>query len=365
MGEWSIYSKAGQVKAAIKKLEYNGEFMGERSVTATLYSPTPINLEVGDYLTYRTEVFSIDYDPSVLKQARRDTYGQGFVYDSVKFNSRQMELVHCKFLDYVMYDNQVHYSSLPTFSFYCETITNLTERIQANLNRLYTGGNGWTITVHPENVSVGRINIDIDGATCWDALALISTKFKSTFVIRGRTIEVAPTTNVLEGMFQYGKGNGLRSIARTSDAGQKIVTRLRAMGNTTNMPLNYYRNKNMYIYAPITEYLGPYYDVSLGADIHTTLQFNNCFGVRVNNQDRQYKCMVSLDKSLWVHAIFTANTGEVGYSVCTVSLYESNTREQVTQFLHQLETDTYTRLYFKSGVDKDKWPSAYKEYTGV
>lgn len=364
MGEWNIYDSSSQVKAAVKKLEYNGEFMGERSITATLYSPSPINLEVGDYLTYRNEVFSIDYDPSVLKQARNNTYGQGYVYDSVKFNSRQMELVYCKFLDYVIADNQVHYSSLPNFAFYCETIRDLTDRIQANLNRLYTGGTAWTITVHSENVNVSRINIDVNGASCWDALALVAEKFQSTFVIRGRNIVVAPSTDILTGLFQYGKGNGLRSIARTTDPSQGIVTRLRAMGNTTNMPLNYYRNKDMYVYAPITEVLGPY---ETSADIHTTYDFNNCFTVHYPStaSDVLYRTKVSLDKTNWAPAIFSANPAWVGYSVASVMQLPGYDPVQYAAFMQQLNTGTYTKLYFESGISKDKWPSSYKEYTGT
>lgn len=363
MGEWNIYDSSSQVKATVKRLEYNGEFMGERSVTATLYSPSPIDLSVGDYLTYRNEVFSIDYDPSILKQARNNTYGQGYVYDSVKFNSRQMELVYCKFLDYVIADNQVHYSSLPNFSFYCETITNLTERIQANLNRLYTGGKAWTITVNAQNVHVGRINIDVQGMTCWDALGLIASKFESTFVIRGRNIVVAPSTDILTGLFQYGKGNGLRSIARTSDPSQGVVTRLRAMGNTTNMPYNYYRNKDMYVYAPITEVLGPY---ETSADIHTTFDFNNCFTVKAaTSAENQYRTKVSLDKVNWATALFSANAAWVGYSVASVLQLSGYDPTQYAAFMQQLNTGTYTKLYFESGISKDKWPSQYKEYTGT
>ncbi len=365
MGEWSIYGEDGQVKATVKKREYNGEFMGERSITATLYSPSPINLSVGDYLTYRNEVFSIDYDPSILKQSRNNTYGQGYVYDSVKFSSRQMELVHCKFLDYVIADNQVHYSSLPTFSFYCETITALTERIQANLNRLYTGANAWTITVNAHNVHVGRINIDVQGMTCWDALGLIADKFKSTFIIRGRSIEVAPSTDILPGIFQYGKDKGLRSILKTSDPSQGIVTRLRAMGNTTNMPHNWYYNKDIYLYAPITEVIGPH-ELTGGADIHTTYDFNSCFTVRVDTSSGEiYRTKVSLDKVNWAPCWFTANPGWVGYSVASVMKLPGYDPDAFSVFMEQLSSGLYNKLYFKTGLSKDKWPSAYKEYTGT
>ena len=40
------------------------------------------------------------------KQARPDTYGEGFVYDSVKFNALQDELARAEFLDV---DNTFHF----------------------------------------------------------------------------------------------------------------------------------------------------------------------------------------------------------------------------------------------------------------
>ena len=57
--------------------------MGACSVNITVTSPTPIDFTVGDYLIYRGERFEINYDPTELKQASKNTYGEAFKYENV------------------------------------------------------------------------------------------------------------------------------------------------------------------------------------------------------------------------------------------------------------------------------------------
>lgn len=241
MGRFIIYSKDGQTQRCIaEKLEYNGEFMGACSVNITVTSPTPIDFEVGDYLTYREERFEINYDPTELKQAAKNTYGEAFKYENVVFNSLADELTRCEFLDYVKEDNLIHYSSLPTFSFYAENINALAERIQVNLDRIYKGEQKWTVAVHSEYVNDANKSISISNINVWDALALANSEFNANFIIRGRTITIGTAGIAVGSMFGYGKGKGLYSIQKTADSSQKIITRLRAYGSTRNLPTNYY-----------------------------------------------------------------------------------------------------------------------------
>ena len=266
MGRFIIYSKDGQTQRCVaNKLEYNGEFMGACSVNITVTSPTPINFTVGDYLIYRGERFEINYDPTELKQASKNTYGEAFKYENVVFNSLADELTRCEFLDYVKEDNLIHYSSLPTFSFYAESINALAERIQVNLDRIYKGEQKWTVTVHPEYVNETNKSISISSINVWDALALVNSEFKANFIIRGRTITIGTAGIAVGNMFGYGKGKGLYSIQKTADSSQKIITRLRAYGGTKNLPYNYYTTYG----SPIVE--APIEDVSYGYDPNTHL----------------------------------------------------------------------------------------------
>ena len=238
---WKVYDKTGQtVRCEIQKLEYNGTWMGECFVSATINSPIPIDFSIGDYLEYRNERFEINYDPSALKKNAIRTYGESFVYDSVKFNNLADELTRCDFLDYVKNDNNIHFTSLPKFSFYASSVQDLADRIQVNLDRIYTGDKRWTVEVHPEYVSKTDVNISVDNIKVWDALGLVNSQFKANFIIRGRVVTIGTAGIAVDNVFMYGKGKGLYEIQRTAESDQQIITRLRAYGSTRNLPNRYY-----------------------------------------------------------------------------------------------------------------------------
>lgn len=238
---WNIYDKTGNdIRCTIKALEYSGTWMGAGFVTSTIKSEEPIPFEIGDYLIYRGEKFEINYDPTALKKATRRTSGEAFVYDSVKFNNASDELTRCDFLDFVKHDNQVHFTSLPKFSFFASSVQDLADRVQVNLDRIYTGDKKWTVIVHPEHVNTTNVNIDIDNIKVWGAVELFNSKFGATLIIRGRTITVGTAGIAVDGIFAYGRGNGLYEIQRTADSDQNIITRLRAYGSSKNLPNRYY-----------------------------------------------------------------------------------------------------------------------------
>ena len=250
---WKVYDKTGNtVRCTLKSLEYNGTWMGACFVTSTLKSAVPILFEIGDYVMYRGEKFEINYDPTALKKAARKTSGEAFVYDNVKFNWPGDELTRCDFLDYVKSDNQIHFTSLPKFSFFASSIQDLADRVQVNLDRIYTGAQKWTVVVHPEYVSTTNVNIDVNNIKVWGALELFNSKFAANFVIRGRTITIGTAGIAVGNIFKYGRGNGLYEIQRTADADQQIITRLRAYGSTRNMPNRYY---NKLSNSSLTNYL--------------------------------------------------------------------------------------------------------------
>lgn len=148
MSRWSIYDKNGNERRcsvtaydgngeAVKtdSLEYSGSWMGECFLSVSVKSPYPIDFQIGDYIEYRGERFVINYDPSVIKKARRGSYGEGFVYDNVKFNSYSNELTLISFHDRVLSDSGLHYTSLPDFSTFCKDVDDLVDRLQANTDK--------------------------------------------------------------------------------------------------------------------------------------------------------------------------------------------------------------------------------------
>lgn len=224
--------------AEVAEIEYHGEYMGESYVSVTINSEVPLDLRINDYIVYRGERFFLSVVPACKQQATKGSCGDAFVYENVKFNSLANELATCDFLDVVLSDNNIHWSALPTFSFYCENVKALADRIQANLDRVY-GENKWVVEVG--NYDAFDEEITIDKQTVWDALALVDTTFHTNFIIRGRHIYIGTEGTSVDHVFKCGVGNGLVSLERTIDDSQKVITRLRAYGNETNVPTSYYR----------------------------------------------------------------------------------------------------------------------------
>lgn len=269
MNRWTIYSKNGNPKYVAENLEYRDTWMGEEFVTVTIATPAPLALEIGDYLDYRGSRYSIYSIPTALKQARRNSYGEAFRYESVKFSARSTELTDIRMLDVVLSDNKVHYTGLPTFSFYAETVDDLVDRLLANTDR--SGETPWIFVTpnftrtrdrygeedprraqaialyeqtfgseHVNVVDVKNVNISIDKTDVFATLHFIKDAFGLNYVCRGRSIVVGGEGIAAGHVFEYGKGNGLATIERTADSEQQVVTKLYAYGSDKNLPIRYY-----------------------------------------------------------------------------------------------------------------------------
>lgn len=280
MSEWIIkHSDGSPLKDAngndvtTKTLEYSGSWMGECFVTITFNSPVPISFKIGDYLTYRGEIFEINYDPGKIKQSRRNEHGEAFVYNNVKFNAKQDELARTEFLDIVLHDNNIHYTSLTKFSFYASSIDDLLDRIQANLdeqwgqgewkiysrNKLRSGQRGCVDAVWDKTYGSGvsdniikSTSITADSLNCWSALALVNSQFNVNFIVRGRNVFVGTAGLPTSMIFEYGKGRGLYQIEQNADSEQAITTRLRAYGSSKNLPNRYYATLNLQAFATVS-----------------------------------------------------------------------------------------------------------------
>ena len=247
--------------------------MDDEYVSVTVRSSEPVQFSVGDKLEYRGETFEINYDPNLIKRARRDSHGEAFVYENVRLYSQASRLKDVGFKDYVLNWNSESnvnvYSSQGTFQFFCGSVDDLADRIQANLDR-HTPGL-WKVFTPNENRTAQRhnagslwgdyydgtestgktdVNIEADNLSCKDALGLSYSSFDLSFYVTSATVSgVSKNVIIIGGApvsaahnFRYGKGNGLGEIERTSDDTQRIVTKLFAYGSEKNIPMNYYAN---------------------------------------------------------------------------------------------------------------------------
>ena len=280
--KWTFYDKVQSV--------------GGQYVSTTIKSPVPIAFSIGDYCEYRGERYYMNNLPSVTQQAKPKEYGEGFVYDNVRFDGAGFELCRILMLDITpttgLYipKKGTNYTGSSNFQLYCaETcltvdgteriypaVCTLAGKIQANLDRAYPTS-GWKILVDTTTTHEVKGNTELrthtddkilsfNNTTVANALAEVNNTFKLNFHIKGRTIYIGYTLGAVTGNFMgdsgvvgdndyyylgYGRGyadkehpgRGLYEIKKSSDANQQIITRLRAMGSTKNMPFRYYNKR--------------------------------------------------------------------------------------------------------------------------
>ena len=400
MNTWNIYHKDGSKltdvngeQITVHGLEYSDSWMGECFLTINFKHEVPINFQIGDYIVYRGERFELNYEPGKDKQARPDTYGEGFIYDSVKFNALQDELARAEFLDVVLNDNELHYTALPKFPFYVQTLDDLLDRIQACLNE-QIGAGLWKIYSRNKDRSVQRgalesewlsvygektednviesMSITVDSQTCWQALALVNEKWDINFIVRGRNIYVCTTGIQASHIFKYGLGNGLYEIVQNADSDQSVVTRLRAYGSEKNLPSHYYADLGVKYVANITKVVAATTHVELELDIdYIETYFKNqrkyIVSVESGEQSGGWVLKVTFDFKTEITGYVTQAYGSKKcrfYSELKgtqTDTGDEESKEKLDAFIAQVKAGN-TKMYITSGLNKKNVPSSMKEY---
>ena len=243
------------MKCTAKSVRYTGSFMGVPQLEVNIESPVPVTLMVGDYIVFSYDGirYSIIDLPQVQKQSSSGSVGNAFVYENVVFKSPLGLLSSIDFLDTVLSDNNIHYSTLPVFSFFGD-IKDFADRLQANLNRIYSSG--WKVTVEGYDDS-SNANYDIlhdykeislSNQNCLDALGIPYETWKITYVFAlddsGNNCIIFNHALDSASSKRYGKGNGLYSLTKRMSAEKPVITRLRAYGGTDNLPARYYNKQS-------------------------------------------------------------------------------------------------------------------------
>lgn len=400
MSTWNIYHKDGSKltdvngeQITVHGLEYSDSWMGECFLTINFKHEVPINFQIGDYIVYRGERFELNYEPGKDKQARPDTYGEGFVYDSVKFNALQDELARAEFLDVVLNDNELHYTALPKFPFYVQTLDDLLDRIQANLDE-QIGKGLWKIYSRNMERSVQRgtlksewlsvygektddnviesMSITVDSQKCWQALALVNEKWDVNFIVRGRNIYVGTTGIEANHIFKYGLGKGLYEIVQNADSDQSVITRLRAYGSEKNLPSHYYADLGVKYVANITKVVTAttYVDLELDIDyIETYFKTKRKYAASGESQEQEngWVLQVTFDFKTVITGYVTQLSGSNKcrfYSELKGTQIDSGdeeSKEKLDAFIAQVKAGN-TKMYITSGLNKKVVPSSMKEY---
>lgn len=404
--EWKLYHKDGTPlrdtngkEISVHSLKYDGEWMGECSVSVSIENEAPIDFEIGDYLIYRNERFELNYDPGKAKQGRKNALGNSFKYQDVKFNSLSDELARADFLDVVLNDNELHYTALPVFQFYVESLDDLLDRLQACMNE-QVGGNKWLFysrnwnrsnargcnaarweeiyggdTSNPDNTGVSdtkitSTSISIDKQTVWEGLALVNSQFDVNFITRNREVFVGTSGLPTRNVFKYGKGNGLYEVNQDAEADQQIVTRMRAYGSDKNIPDRYYATLNMEVWSKPSrviqnEVYGEICNIEFYIDDIPVERASVYFTYRIGGGPGYDTYSVNIhDGGMVVEA--KVNVGVEPYYHNHISLqilggkgYDITIEEAKACFAAIQEAG---RVHFVSGVNKEAFPSNRRDY---
>lgn len=251
------------LRAVIEKWTFQDKAMGEQFITFDYLSEKPVAWAVNDYCIFRGERFVLNYIPSVTQKGRRNKVLDAYKYEGVKLNSLADELTRCQMLDVVLTSGQhdpdegTNYTGSSLFQLFCGAVTvngvtrtpvmTLGDRILANLNRMY-GEDVWSIVYGPNTASEDQ-QLSFDNQYVSEALAEVKNKFDLNYAVRGRTIYIGCDLGDIAGVdYGYGPGypteesggKGLFELKKISDSSQQIVTRLRVLGSTKNLPYRYY-----------------------------------------------------------------------------------------------------------------------------
>lgn len=407
MEKWTIYNKSGVAKYIATDLEYHDIWMGEEYVTIKITSPTPIELEIGDYLIYRDDVYSIYTLPSALKQARKSSNGEAFKYENVKMSARSAELSEVRFLDVVLYDNNIHYTSLPTFSFYAETIDDLVDRLQANTDRynsewLYITPNyNRTIQRYADNPTKKaaaialweqtfgtdhsnptaaiedekfNVNISVDKISVSQGLEFIKNNFGLNFITKGRALIVGGEGLPVDHVFRYGKNKGLYAIERKAEQDQAVVTRLFAYGSDKNLPIRYYADLNKQFYLNVVEIKNKYNSVSgyIGVELLFDIDFSAILFTKRSSDypgTDDFPCyIITMEANGYtIKGYVTKNSSSDNrcrlYAECTDPDHDDRDErspEQMNGFVAAIKVGD--KVIIKSGIDKNYWPTNHIDY---
>lgn len=425
MSKWTIYDRNGKVlHESVTKydgdgnvvqqdtLEMSGKWMGESYITVSFKAAYPIDFQIGDYIIYRGEKYVMNYDPTVVKKSSRGSYGESFVYDSVKFNALTYELTDMKFHDWVLSDNKIHYSSLPNFSFYAADMNDLADRLQACADRwckdngykaedywvFYTPGKSGYVNPYDRTLARAKdistdetfLNnilskwkkiygddgskterdderldrtISISNQTVWQGLALFKSQFGLNFLTRGRDVYVGSAGIVASHIFKYGKGNGLYEVHRQADTNQKVVTRLHAYGSSDNLPTRYYAEMDMEVFGTAVAVYKGTDRFQVGLDItYKAAMYNR----PLTGSDGMYLISIKLgDNEIKARVQGRLDNGNtLVYAKCISGDTDADNNTDAKTFNAFLSAlSKGSKVYITEGVNKDLAPTGFLDYS--
>lgn len=194
---------------------FTKRLMAEHELVFTISTVSPLDLQVGDQVTYKGEIMTINKQPDVKRNHQ-------FEYN-IKFQGQRHTLSRFLIKDEgaLVFD-------------YSDTLETFMLMFIESINSV---DSGWTIG---ELEAVEPFTVSFDKVDHLTALNMIAEACKCEWQIKNKTISIKKTVGQARNYpLAYGQHNGLYSIKRVSVENSMIVTRAFAVGGTQNLPASY------------------------------------------------------------------------------------------------------------------------------
>lgn len=203
-----------------EKTVFIKKLMGEHKIRSEFYVEAPLNLQIGDYIEFRGEIFTINRVPEVEKINLKT-----FKY-SIDFEGQI----------YALYNKLFMWDGIDEFS-YTGTAADFLSLVVSNINQISSGWTSGSVDTTDEKT------IYFEADSCRTALTRVAEAFGFEFALSGKQISLKKTIGaVTMNRFEYGRGKGLYSLTRQQVSDQNIVTRVYGFGGSKNIPYDY-RNR--------------------------------------------------------------------------------------------------------------------------
>lgn len=205
------------VKLPLESGVYNRKLQGEHTLVFSLQSPIVLDLRIGDTLTYKGEILTLNKDPKKAKISS-SLYSYDITFEGQRHSLNRFLLKHLGAIKFDYFGDLEGYLSM-----YLDCINSV--------------DSGWILG---DIEATEPVSISFDKSYCLDALNTIAQAFNCEWQIIGKEIIVKESIGTATSInLAYGKDNGLYSLTRESINNLNIVNRVYGIGGSENLPGGY------------------------------------------------------------------------------------------------------------------------------
>ncbi|MGN5953222.1 hypothetical protein ACP6L2_01280 [Sphingobacterium lactis] len=220
MGKIKVYRGLLEVvELDLANAVFSKRLQGEHNLVFNVRSSSPLDIKVGDRLTYKGEVMEVNKPIDLDKVSSFDYRGQ-IVFQGLRHRLSRWILDD---------EGKVIFN-------YTATLDDFMFMFLESLNSKDVDG-GWSVG---ELDVVDVFSIDFDCTNFWDAINMIAEGAGCEWQLKGKAFTIKKTVGQATTIqLSYGKDNGLYGLSRKSVDNLNIVNSAYGIGGNQNLPLDY------------------------------------------------------------------------------------------------------------------------------